>query len=105
MPLDQDIARTAAEQANKLFGQWMPESWLNLFIDAYDDIEACREVDRIMKMSEGELAAELAKDGETIESVAAQGRAAFERALAVEYAALKRVAAGLDTALPSTEQS
>jgi hypothetical protein len=42
MPLDRNNVRAAAEQANKLFGQWMPERWLNLFIDAYDDIEACR---------------------------------------------------------------
>ncbi len=80
MPIDQDIARTAAQQANKLFGQWMPERWLNLFIDAYGDIEVCREVDRIMDMSETELAADLAKDGETIESAAAKARAAFDRA-------------------------
>jgi hypothetical protein len=43
--IDSDIARRAAEQANKLFGQWMPERWLSLFIDSYDDIEACREAD------------------------------------------------------------
>jgi hypothetical protein len=42
MPLDQDIARTAAEQANKLFGKWMPERWIDLFIDCYDDIKAAR---------------------------------------------------------------
>lgn len=42
MPLDQELARTAAEQANRLFGQWMPERWLQLFIDSYNDIEACR---------------------------------------------------------------
>lgn len=82
MPLDQDIARTAAEQANKLFGQWMPERWLSLFIDAYDDIAECREIDRIMNMSEQELAADLAKSGETMEAVAARGRAIFERACA-----------------------
>jgi hypothetical protein len=40
--LDADLARTAAEQANSLFGQWMPERWLNLFIDSYNDIAACR---------------------------------------------------------------
>ena len=45
MPLDHDVARMAAEQANKLFGQWMPERWLNLFVDAYEDIEACRAVE------------------------------------------------------------
>lgn len=44
MPLDREIVRIAASQTNKLFGQWMPERWLNLFIDAYDDIEACRTV-------------------------------------------------------------
>ena len=38
---------------------------------------------RIMQMSEEELIAELAKDGETLESAAAKGRAAFERAKAI----------------------
>lgn len=42
--IDMDIARVAAEQANKLFGQWIPERWLNLFVDSYNDIEACRAV-------------------------------------------------------------
>lgn len=42
MSLDQNIARAAAAQANTLFGKWMPERWLNLFIDSYNDIEACR---------------------------------------------------------------
>lgn len=48
MPLDHDIAREAALQANKLFGQWMPERWLALFIDVYDDIAECREVDQTL---------------------------------------------------------
>ena len=38
-------------------------------------------VERIMNMmSEDDLRAELAKDGETLESAATRGRAAFERA-------------------------
>ncbi len=41
-PIDPEIARLAAQTANKLFGQWMPERWLNLFIDAYDDMSVCR---------------------------------------------------------------
>ena len=38
------------------------------------------EIDHIMSMSEDELRAELAKDGETLESAAARGREAFEKA-------------------------
>lgn len=41
-PLNPEIARLAAAQASKLFGQWMPERWLNLFIDSYDDIVASK---------------------------------------------------------------
>jgi hypothetical protein len=41
-PLNPEIARLAAAQASKLFGQWMPERWLNLFIDSYDDIQASK---------------------------------------------------------------
>jgi hypothetical protein len=42
MALNREIARAAGQQANILFGQWMPERWLNLFIDAYNDIESRR---------------------------------------------------------------
>lgn len=42
LPINPDVVRDAAEQANKLFGQWMPEKWVNLFIDSYDDIVATR---------------------------------------------------------------
>ncbi len=39
---DRDVARAAAETANKLYKQWMPQQWLLLFMDAYEDIAACR---------------------------------------------------------------
>ena len=45
--MNDEIARLAAQQANKLYGQWMPERWLNLFLDSYADIEACREAEPI----------------------------------------------------------
>lgn len=38
------------------------------------------EVNRIMDMSEDELRSELAKEGKTLEGVAAEGRAIFEKA-------------------------
>lgn len=41
--MNRETARTAAEQANKLFGQWMPQRWLDLFLDSYEDIEGCRD--------------------------------------------------------------
>lgn len=48
------------------------------------------EINRIMSMPEHELAAELAKDGKTMEGVAAEMRQAFERA--VVEAARRRAA-------------
>lgn len=41
-PINPEDARAAAEQSNRLFGQWMPERWLNLFIDSYNDIVSSR---------------------------------------------------------------
>lgn len=34
--LDWERARKAAEEANKDFGQWMPQRWLELFRQHYD---------------------------------------------------------------------
>jgi truncated hemoglobin YjbI len=34
--IDRQIASRAAEDANRTFGQWMPDAWLRLFEDAYD---------------------------------------------------------------------
>lgn len=39
--IDRGIARNAALNANSAFGQWMPERWLNIFMDSYDDIAEC----------------------------------------------------------------
>lgn len=43
------------------------------------------QVEEILTMSEDELAAELAKDGETIESAATKARAIFERVAALRH--------------------
>jgi hypothetical protein len=45
--------------------------------------EDAAEVERVMKLSDEELKAELAAEGETMKSVAAKGHAAFERAMKI----------------------
>lgn len=35
--LDRSRATEAAVVANHAYGQWMPERWLHLFLDAYED--------------------------------------------------------------------
>lgn len=34
--IDRERAAKAAVEANNAFGQWMPERWLHLFLDAYE---------------------------------------------------------------------
>lgn len=34
--IDRQRATKAAEAANQAYGQWMPERWLHLFLDAYE---------------------------------------------------------------------
>ncbi len=34
--IDRDRATKAAAEANTAYGQWMPERWLHLFLDAYE---------------------------------------------------------------------
>jgi hypothetical protein len=53
------------------------------FRDFCRDRDDRREIARIMGLSEAELAAEVTRDGETPESVAAKCRAIFERACAI----------------------
>lgn len=36
VPIDRDRAAKAAVEANTAYGQWMPERWLYLFLDAYE---------------------------------------------------------------------
>jgi hypothetical protein len=36
MNIDKPKALRAAEDANKRFGQWMPQQWLEFFIEAYN---------------------------------------------------------------------
>jgi hypothetical protein len=47
------------------------------------DQEDRREIARIMSLSDAEICAEVTRDGETPESVAAKCRAIFERACAI----------------------
>lgn len=35
-PIDRERAAKAAVEANNAYGQWMPERWLNIFLDAYE---------------------------------------------------------------------
>lgn len=35
-PIDRQRATDAAVKANHAYGQWMPEHWLHLFLDAYE---------------------------------------------------------------------
>lgn len=53
------------------------------FRDFCRDRDDRREIARIMALSESDLAAEVTRDGETPESVAAKCRAIFERACAI----------------------
>lgn len=53
------------------------------FRDFCRDRDNRREVARIMGLSDAEIAAEVTRDGETPESVAAKCRAIFERACAI----------------------
>jgi hypothetical protein len=34
--IDRERAAKAAVEANNAYGQWMPERWLHLFLDAYE---------------------------------------------------------------------
>lgn len=35
--LDRDAACVAAKRASEVLGQWVPQQWLDVFMDAYDD--------------------------------------------------------------------
>lgn len=51
--------------------------------DFCQDRDDRREIERIMGLSDADIAAEVTRDGETPESVAAKCRAIFERACAI----------------------
>jgi len=74
----EDIAKDASERAAKNAGV-APQLLYAPILWALQD---AAEINRILNMPEAELATELAKDGETMESAAQKGRAAFERACA-----------------------
>jgi len=61
--MDMDIARAAAEQANNLFGKWMPERWLMLFVDSYNDIEACKSAPTVEPAKTAEVEPHMREHG------------------------------------------
>ncbi len=58
MAIDKIPAALAAREANERFGQWMPEQWLWLFVEAYNRIEARKRLYRPTSGTEGECFAE-----------------------------------------------
>jgi hypothetical protein len=38
MTIDKTVAYEAAEKANRKYGQWMPQRWLDAFIEAYAEL-------------------------------------------------------------------
>lgn len=78
-----EIAKDASERAAKN-ASVAPQLLYAPILWALQD---AAEINRILNMPEEELAAELAKDGETMESVADSGRAILARAIAIVDAA------------------